>query len=116
MENTSAKTKRLESFRKAFIEKAVPFLKIFYNKTNAGYIQLKSSEMCSDAGIDFKAVPTMQDLGLIRTIGPKSAMLYHWKAPKPMDEASYEMIAEKISSPQSSRICSRKQKTRIPSK
>lgn len=100
---TSApKDLRKENFKLAYLSKIVPFLKVLYNLTKDGYVSIKTSELSSEHNLDFKTIPTMIDLDILKKFGgPKNQRLYKWNDQKwnvnltPSDE-SYKILGEKI--------------------
>jgi len=76
---STTRSERNESFKKAFVIKAIPFLKSIFAKTQLGYNSIDVKSTCDKHEIPTNAVPTMVDLGILKMQGEKRSAMYHWK-------------------------------------
>lgn len=91
----STRSELNESFKKAFVLKAIPFLTEIYKKTNLGYNTINIKEMCAKFEVQPLVVPTMLDLQILQTTGGKQSALFHWKG-GPVNNELAEKIYDRI--------------------
>lgn len=75
----STRNERNEAYKKAFMIKVIPFLKVIYGKTQLGYNSIDVKNTCDKFEIPTNTIPTMVDLRILNVQGEKRSAMYHWK-------------------------------------
>jgi hypothetical protein len=89
----ASKIEKAESFKKAFVIKAVPFLTEIHRKCSLGYNGIEMTKLSKTHGVSTATVPAMVDLTILSRMGKnKHDAKFHWKT----DVAVTKELAEKI--------------------
>lgn len=98
--NTNKSKRELlnESFKREFVENAVPFLQKVYSKTKLGYIRLHANEICKEFKMPFEAVSALVDLKILYASGSMINRMYYWKNAQcvPTNTVLAHSLAEKV--------------------
>ena len=86
------------SFRTAFVLRAIPFLREVHNKCKNGYNSIDVKITSKKHEVSSLTVPTMLDLGILTCTGAKKTAMFHWKSGLEVSEKLAMSIYDKMTS------------------